>query len=122
MSMAPDSHERYVVTVRPLADPDGAPVVAWSNTAVTTSIDDVLAAASGKNKATPKRQNAQVWLAELLANGRMPAAEVWREADQAGMGERLVHWAKSQLGVTPYIEGFGRDGIWYWELPKGGTF
>jgi KaiC/GvpD/RAD55 family RecA-like ATPase len=105
-----------------IVDMDGVPVVAWSNTAVTTSIDDVLAAASGKNKATPKRQNAQVWLADLLANGRMPAAEVWHEADKAGMGERLVHWAKSQLGVTPYIEGFGRDGIWYWELPKGGTF
>jgi hypothetical protein len=105
-----------------IVDMGGVPVVAWSSAAVSTTIDEVLAASSGKERATPKRANAKTWLAGLLANGRIPAAEVWRAADQARIGERLVDWAKSQLGIVPYAEGFGRDCTWYWELRKGDEF
>lgn len=102
-----------------ILDVDGVPMAAWSADPVTRSVDDVLAEmGAGAKQSTPKhKQGVILWLRTLLQDGRKTSGEIWAKAEEAGHSERLVNWAKKQLGVTPYLEGFGRTGTWYWELP-----
>lgn len=49
--------------------------------------------------------------------GRRLAADVKREARQAGVSEISLRRAKALLGVRSERQGFGPEGEWYWFLP-----
>jgi len=80
-------------------------------------------AAIGDDDERSERQQAEDFLKEILANGRMPAKQVRHEANQAGVAERTLKRAKASLGVVSVHEGGqfkGGDQVWYWVLPEGG--
>jgi len=61
-------------------------------------------------------------LRDVLADGPVPAAEVWQEVSAAGLKDRTVKRAKARLGVRTFRRGEpGRrgGGVWVWELPDG---
>jgi hypothetical protein len=63
---------------------------------------------------------AHDFLQEVLAGGRMPATEVRKEADGAGISKRTLDRARQTLGVEAVREGEpGRrgGGTWFWALP-----
>ena len=63
-----------------------------------------------------QRDDAGVWLRDLLSNGRMTAKDVKRKASESGHQWRTVQRAKEQAGVTAHREGFGREAVYYWSL------
>ena len=101
------------------------PAICWEPGPVDLTANEALAAESASDKASadsPVRRTTVEWLHELLANGPMAAAEVRREADNAGLAWRTVHRAKDSLGIRPVRASM--DGPWVWRLPaesdKGG--
>lgn len=55
------------------------------------------------------------FLLSLLASGPKPAAEVFKEARNAGLAEKTIRRAKGALGIKPAKTRF--DGGWEWTLP-----
>jgi hypothetical protein len=97
-------------------DDNGAPRVAWSAAPECRTMDDVLT--DQQSRKSPKVNEAVDWLRNLLDGGRVPAADVWAAARANGHNERAVNAAKQSLKVSPYLEGFGKGGVWYWQLPE----
>ena len=90
--------------------------MAWSAAPECRTMDDVLA--DQQSRKSPKVNEAVEWLRNLLGGGRVPAADVWAAARANGHNERAVNAAKQSLRVSPYLEGFGKGGVWYWQLPE----
>lgn len=63
------------------------------------------------------REDAEGFLQELLAEGAMPAKDVDRERQTAGISERTTRRAKARLGVRVRKEGSPGGGRWVWSLP-----
>ena len=61
------------------------------------------------------RNEAEKFLADLLADGPMTAGKVRSVAEEAGHAWRTVGRAKKALGITSFKSEFG--GGWTWELP-----
>lgn len=62
----------------------------------------------------PLDANAE-WLKNLLWNGGKPAAEVQREAKEAGLSDKQLRTAREKLGIQPIKRDFA--GGWFWQLP-----
>jgi hypothetical protein len=60
-----------------------------------------------------KAEEALTWLATELMKGPRPANELYEAADRAGISERTLERAKSDLGVVSQRAGRG----WMWNLP-----
>ena len=60
---------------------------------------------------------AVTWLQDFLASGERPAKEIYETAEANGIKKRTLGSAKKELDVKARLEGFGKDGIWYWSLP-----
>ncbi|MGA7980548.1 MAG: AAA family ATPase [Chromatiaceae bacterium] len=58
---------------------------------------------------------AAEWLRELLSAGPMKAADVQKEARQAGINDKPLRTARERLGVKPKKSGFSAG--WWWSLP-----
>ncbi len=58
---------------------------------------------------------AKDFLVEILADGPLASKDVLREAKGAGISEKTLRRAKSQLKVTVRKAGF--QGTWHWALP-----
>ena len=72
-------------------------------------------------QAGTKRRDVKEWLRGKLAGGEpVPANDILNDDDGAEFGERLIRWAKKELGVASHAEGFGRDAVWFWTLTEGG--
>jgi hypothetical protein len=97
-----------------IMDIDGIPRAAWSMDAVTTNVDDVLAAAQGRRHQSPKRRDVRAWLLAKLAGGTAPANDILNDGEAEGFSEKLLRWAKKELAVSSYAEGFGSSAVWYW--------
>jgi putative DNA primase/helicase len=67
----------------------------------------------GERSATDE---AREWLTELLVAGSMKAADVQREAKQAGISERALRRAREKLGIKPHKDGFANG--WRWALRR----
>jgi hypothetical protein len=65
------------------------------------------------------RDAAACWLGELLRHGPVPAVDVYRAADSAGLSKDQAKRPKNKLGVT--ASKAGMDGPWLWSLPEGST-
>ncbi|TXH22627.1 MAG: AAA family ATPase [Mycobacterium sp.] len=58
------------------------------------------------------------WLSELLKDGPVESAEVYKAADAAGLSKDKAKRAKKRLGVKAHKPG-GPGKPWLWELSKG---
>ncbi len=104
-----------------IVDVDGVPQIAWSADTVNRTVDEVLSEQQGGRR-SPKANDAISWLRDLLADGRMPGREVKEHAKDAGYSARMLDSAKDALKISPYVEGFGKGGVWYWQLPDTPEF
>ncbi|MHB8860992.1 MAG: AAA family ATPase [Pirellulaceae bacterium] len=84
--------------------------VAWEAEPVLTSADDI----DGEGDASP-RDEARNWLGDLLANGPVPAVQIWAKARVERIAERTLKRAKRELGIVSERVG----DAWAWQLPDG---
>ena len=94
------------------------PAVCWQTEAVDMTATDALAAetAAAENpRDRPARDEAQAWLADLLADGPMTTADIHEAADAAGLAWRTIQRARTALAAQA-IRGEGRN-AWLWKLP-----
>ncbi len=92
------------------------PAICWQTEAVELTATEAIAAetATDATHDRPARDEAQSWLADLLADGPVATADIRAEADAAGLAWRTVQRVRSGLSIRA-IRGKGR-GIWLWEL------
>ncbi|HLP84599.1 MAG TPA: AAA family ATPase [Phycisphaerales bacterium] len=91
--------------------------IEWERDPVKTTAADVLVAQATSGERRSKRRDAAEWIAEYLAAGPRPAADVERDALAAGIAKSTLNRAKTDAGVEPIKSGF--DGGWMWQLPQG---
>ncbi len=93
--------------------------IVWQSGTIDKSADEVLAAIHTitPNDA-PKRNEAKNFLCEVLSDGPLPAKEIKRQANEAGITWRTVERAKTKLLVTTTRNGFGKDAFYEWSLPN----
>lgn len=75
---------------------------------------DLLATQSSDERSD--RQEAREFLLAELRDGRRPADDMRQAARDAGISERTIKRAKSDLAIQSERDGFGADGRWYWDL------
>lgn len=112
-NLAPDA-SGLAYTIQTVDTPIGSqPVVAWETEPATITADDVLQVEPEQERSAT--DEATDWLRDLLSNDPMKAADVQREARQAGIGEKALRRARERLRIHPKKGGF--SGGWIWELP-----
>jgi hypothetical protein len=84
---------------------------------VDLSADDILAHPGGKKKT--KVQKCIDDIRGLLSDGPMDSDALHKKLREAGYGSTTIKVAKSAIGVVTRRKGFGKDGKWVAELPKG---
>lgn len=99
-------------TLQPAAN--GTAYVAWEGATAHTA-KQLLALPEDDGERGAKTDAMDV-LRTILADGPMSAADVKREAAQAGVAERTLRRAKDALGVIVRKDGY--QGQWLWELPE----
>ncbi|MGE0278761.1 MAG: AAA family ATPase [Nitrospiraceae bacterium] len=94
--------------------PRGVPRIEWETGTVHVRADDVLqqSSSSGGGSAIDE---AMAFLRETLANGPVPALEVYRQASALGVSKPTLRRAKDALKVLAE-KSFG-TGEWRWILP-----
>jgi hypothetical protein len=101
-----------------IIDGDGAPRLAWSDTPETRTMDDILGAQPTKR--APQTKEAMEWLNNMLSGGPVEANLIIERGQHAGHTKRTLYNAKTALGVlSTNPKGFGKDCVWFWELPEG---
>jgi hypothetical protein len=65
-----------------------------------------------------ERREADDWLRNALADGRVPVKTLKQQAQDAGLVWRTIERAKTRLHVEAELIGFGSSGRWYWQLPQ----
>lgn len=93
---------------------DEAPRVAWEAARVHGNADDLLQRdlPGAKNE----RQEAKDWIQEELTDGELPAKDVFRDADAAGIARATLRRAEKELGVVHSRRGFGKGSIVVWHI------
>lgn len=98
---------------------NGSVRVRWLGSS-EVSAKDLLAPA--REEHADARDEAVLFLREILAGGPVPAKKVIEEADGAGIAEKTLRRAKKELGILVYrenTEGEKRGaGRWLWRLPE----
>ncbi len=90
--------------------------VLWGGTVQGTA-RELLAGVEQADTPAPARDAACEWLADLLADGPVPSAEVWKAASDSGLARGTVRAAKDKMGVKAVKPG-GRGTPWEWVLPE----
>jgi len=104
--------------------------IAWDPEPVTVSIDDLvgrkhkskddnvdLSGITGPSPKGEKLMEAVEWLVWRLAPGQLSKQEVLACARKDGIAASTLDRAKTELGIKPCKQGFGKDGGWFWRLP-----
>jgi KaiC/GvpD/RAD55 family RecA-like ATPase len=99
-------------TVQSAAGPLQTSRVAWDPEPVTTTADEVMQTPTDERRSALRE--AEEWLEEMLIESK-PAAEVQRDAADAGIAKRTLRRAAESLGVVK--EKAGMSGAWKWSLP-----
>lgn len=86
-----------------------APRVVWRE-AVAGAADDLLPGAIGRE--APRKNEAGMFLVELLADGPVKAADVKAAYTEAGFSDRTMTRIKRQMNVVSHRE----NGVWFWSL------
>jgi hypothetical protein len=101
-------------------EPDGISTsrIKWHEGAIAKTADQLYAAATNplKKREAPARDDAEEFLRELLAGKKLPVTQIESQAKAAGVTLATVRGAREKLGIRPFRKGFGKGGIWYWEL------
>lgn len=71
-----------------------------------------------KKRTSSVLNDAIEWLTDVLANGRINHENLTRLSQEEGFSVATMRRAKKQIGILTYREGFGEDGIYWYELPK----
>ena len=97
-------------------DLDGAviPRVQWERERIQGNADAILAHDDPGDRT--ERQEAVEWLREELGAGEVPAREVLRDADGAGISRATLRRAQKDLGVMHSRQGFGRGSLVTWRI------
>lgn len=84
--------------------------VRWERDPVDMTMDDAMEGSA--DAPTRPRDRAQEWLSDTLANGPMPVTQLKELAAAAGIHERTLERAKSELGARAVKSGTA----WEWQL------
>jgi hypothetical protein len=102
---------------RLVSDANGYPQIMWEGPSAHTA--DTLSSIQNPTLDRSPRTAAEVFLSEDLRGGPLPAGEVFRRAEDAGIAKRTLLRAKESLGVESAKVGRpGEPGQWLWYLPK----
>jgi hypothetical protein len=97
--------------------PSGCPHLVWEGPTAQTAVS--LSAFPNNRRRDSERERAAELLADLLADGPLPATEVSRRAVEAGVSARTLKRAREDLGVEAHKVGRpGEPGFWVDNLPK----
>ncbi|MBZ5660548.1 MAG: AAA family ATPase [Acidobacteriia bacterium] len=96
--------------------PEGVPRLDWDPEAVNLDATEILMGAFDGGEGQGALQEAEAWLADLLAEGPVPARKIQSEAKAAGLAWHTVRRAKDALGVEPSKGAFHSG--WSWSLPN----
>jgi hypothetical protein len=91
-----------------------APCIAWENGRALGDADALLRSLEDTEDRSAGKE-AEEWLAEALAEGRVKAADLFRQAHAVGISTITLRRAATKIGVRKVKGGF-RDG-WSWALP-----
>lgn len=95
----------------------GHPVIVWQRDPVELSADQLVGFRMDGRKESPDRDVAADWLREVLADGPMPAKEVFEQADDAGHSQRTIERAKEGVARSERERNDdGSTGRWMWRL------
>ena len=93
---------------------NGAPVIAWELEPVTITADEALAPLQSDEEKTDTDW-AIDFLERELAEDSVQAAEVNKDAKQAGISQKSLRRAAEKLGIKRKKAGFNQG--WVWSLP-----
>jgi len=123
-----DRHRRLMVPVKMnLASDDlgalayrvtgngAAPRIDWEPEPVQVTADQALATPEDESHRTATDE-AEEFLRDVLACGPVKAADVQREARQAGISDKALRCARERLGIKPRKRDFA--GGWFWGMPS----
>lgn len=100
--------------------PDGSPFISWNGATHHTAA--TLLAQPGDTDTRSASDEAVAFLAEMLANGPVPANEVRQDSGQAGIASRTLDRAKRKLGVKARkVPKPGGNQQWVWLLTEHQT-
>jgi hypothetical protein len=100
------------------ANPD-VPAVVWGDAPVTTTADEALA--ESQRRGGGATDAACEFLLAALADGARPSAELFADAEAAGIKSSACYRAKKRMGILARRSGYGGGGEWVWSLPAGET-
>ena len=80
--------------------------------------DQLLERKPTENEPLRQREIARDWLEDFLDEEPRTSEEVWQSAEQAGLSERTLFRAKSDLGVTTERVKLPDKRLSYWLLPQ----
>ncbi len=67
---------------------------------------------------SPRADAAEAWLRDQLSKHPVEAEVLYKAAEKTGHSKATLRRVKKKLGVATYLEGFGKDGVWMWQLPE----
>lgn len=89
--------------------------IVWEADAVTGISADELLRVPTDPEERSALDDARAWLRSMLADGPLPAKQIFREANEAGHAEKTVRRAQRAIGIDPRKD--GKTGPWLWALP-----
>jgi DNA polymerase len=109
---------RNTGTDRKTGKPITAPYITFSDEYVDVTASEAMQAAS-ESKAPTTRNNAKVFLEDLLAGNPMESTEVEEAGEANGISRRTLFRAKAELKIRAIKDGPVKDGqrTWRWHLP-----
>ena len=85
---------------------------------VDLSTDDIISVEHEPNRERKKRDDAKVFLEELLKTGSMEKNEVIKAGEARSIGEKSLIRAATELGLIRSVAGFGSTKFSYWGYPR----
>ena len=89
--------------------------VLWESAAVSVTADETIHAGENTYRDTSAQDDAIDWLRETLANGPLPATQVFDRAKAEGIAKKTLQRASKTLGVEKIK--LAMDAGWSWSIP-----
>lgn len=126
-NLSPKAISRRYTTVERRIPSEGGDIltsaIVWGDEAPGLTASSVLNAKKDPEELSATEE-AMEWLEGHLGGLALAAKQVVAEARKMGIKERTLKRARQALGVQAFKNGFGKDGVWTWQLPakeaKGG--
>lgn len=95
--------------------------VVWESNPIEMTADEFLNAEVNREREnsdqSQERQQALLWLENLLRDGPLPSKEIKRQGEECGFTWSAVKRAKKAAKVAAIKSGFGDETRWLWRLP-----